>query len=151
MEPHLRIQFFKADGPWGFLSNYFRWPFVLAGRRWENVEHCYQAAKFSHDPVLLELICRHSHPDAAKSFARQHQPAWRPDWGVVKLPIMRTAVQAKFGQSGLLTRELLATGEIRLEEASPWDAFWGTGPFGTGENQLGQLLMELRTELRREV
>lgn len=151
MAPHLSIQFFKAEGPWGFLSNYFRWPLVLAGRRWENVEHCYQAAKFDHDPVRLELICRHSHPDAAKSFSRQHRQAWRPDWDTVKLPFMRLALRAKFSQSAFLTRELLATGEARLEEASSSDAFWGTGPLGGGENHLGRLLMELRSDLRREV
>lgn len=141
------IRFFKPGTPHGFLSNYFRWPFVLAGRRWENVEHRYQASKFSHDPRLTEAICSHSHPDAAKSFAREHAAGCRPDWERVKLPVMRQAVWAKFGQSALLTRELLSTGEACLIEDSPFDSFWGRGPMGTGENHLGRLLMELRAEL----
>lgn len=144
------IQFFKPEGPSGFLSNYFRWPFVLECRRWENVEHCYQAAKFVHDPARFTAICRHADPDAAKGFAREHRAAWRPDWNRVKVPVMQRALRAKFGQSGLLTQALLATGDATLEEASPYDAFWGIGPSGNGENRLGRLLMELRAELRRD-
>ncbi len=144
----METRFFKPEGPHGFLSNYFRWPFVLEGRRWENVEHFYQAAKFSHDPRLTEAIYRHSHPDAAKSFGRAHASDCRPDWESVKLPVMRKAVWAKFGQSAFLTRELLSTGGSSLIEDSPFDSFWGPGPTGTGENHLGRLLMELRAELR---
>ncbi len=76
----MEIRFFKPEKPHGFLSNYFRWPFVLECRRWENVEHFYQAAKFSHDSKLTEAICRHSHPDAAKSFSREHASDCRSDW-----------------------------------------------------------------------
>lgn len=144
------IRFFKPEGPSGFLSNYFRWPFVLECRRWENVEHCYQAAKFVHDPARFTAICRHADPDAAKGFAREHRAAWRPDWDLVKVAVMQGALRAKFGQSALLTQELLATGDAALEEASPYDAFWGTGPSGNGENRLGRLVMELRAELRRD-
>jgi ribA/ribD-fused uncharacterized protein len=68
----------------------------------------------------------------------------------VKVPVMQQALRAKFGQSALLTRELLATGDATLEEASPYDAFWGMGRSGNGENRLGRLLMELCAELRRE-
>lgn len=114
------------------------------------MEHCYQAAKFAHDPTRFMAICRHADPDAAKGFAREHQVAWRPDWDLVKVPVMQRALRAKFGQSALLTRELLATGDATLEEASPYDAFWGIGPSGEGQNQLGRLLTDLRGELRRE-
>jgi hypothetical protein len=34
-----------------------------------------------------------------------------------------------------------------LVESSPHDFFWGRGVDGTGENQLGVLLMRLRSEL----
>ena len=148
--PLRAIRFFKPETSHGFLSNYFRWPFVLECRRWENVEHYYQAAKFSHDPKLTEAICRHSHPDAAKSFSRKHAGDCRPDWERVKLQVMRKAVWAKFGQSALLTRELLSTGHACLIEDSPFDSFWGLGPTGQGENHLGVLLMELRGELQME-
>ena len=146
--PLRAIRFFKTETSHGFLLNYFRWPFVLECRRWENVEHCYQAAKFDHNPKLLEAICRHSHPDAAKSFSREYAGDCRPDWERVKLQVMRKAVWAKFGQSALLTRELLSTGHACLIEDSPFNSFWGLGPTGKGDNQLGQLLMELRCELQ---
>jgi ribA/ribD-fused uncharacterized protein len=143
----MEIRFFKPEGPHGFLSNYFRWPFILGGRRWENVEHCYQAAKFDHNPKLLEAICRHSHPDAAKSFSHEHAGNCRPDWERVKLQVMRKAVWAKFEQSAFLTRELLATEDAELIEDSPSDTFWGLGRSGAGANYLGKLFMELRTSL----
>jgi predicted NAD-dependent protein-ADP-ribosyltransferase YbiA (DUF1768 family) len=39
-------------------------------------------------------------------------------------------------------------GDEDLVEASPVDAYWGTGAGGTGRNVLGRILMETRATLR---
>ena len=44
---------------------------------------------------------------------------------------------------------LLATGDAELVEDSPGEPFWGIGPDGAGLNWAGRVLMEVRTQLRR--
>ena len=149
-DPTMEIRFFKPEGPYGFLSNYFPYRFTLECRQWESVEHFYQAAKFDHLPELAERIRELPCPDAAKSFARDRARLWRPDWESVRNLVMWKALQAKFGQSAFLTRELLLTGDARLCEASPFDPYWGLGPDGTGRNRLGRLLMRLRQQRSQE-
>jgi hypothetical protein len=62
---------------------------------------------------------------------------------------MRAALQAKFAQHPGLRSFLLQTGDAELIEHTKNDSYWADGGDGTGKNRLGQLLMELRTELRK--
>lgn len=80
----------------------------------------------------------------------------------------------KFTQNENLKQELLSTGDAELVEVSDRnsltllskmtsltrggrvqdsdkDAFWGIGPDGKGENQLGKALQRLRAKLRDDV
>lgn len=43
----------------------------------------------------------------------------------------------------------ISTGDAELIEHTKNDSYWGDGGDGTGKNRLGQLLMELRAELRK--
>ena len=70
----------------------------------------------------------------------------RPDWDAVKIGIMREAVLKKFETHPDLRAALLATGE--LMEDAPDDYCWGRGADGTGANNLGKILMEVRSLLR---
>ena len=45
---------------------------------------------------------------------------------------------------------LLSTGTARLIYADADDPYWGTGPGGTGQNQLGRTLVEVRDRLMSE-
>jgi predicted NAD-dependent protein-ADP-ribosyltransferase YbiA (DUF1768 family) len=72
----------------------------------------------------------------------------REDWDDVRVDIMMTGLRAKFGSSGSLRALLLGTQQAELVENSPRDSFWGIGKDGQGENRLGKLLMELRSELQ---
>lgn len=38
---------------------------------------------------------------------------------------------------------------VNIVQDSPYDSFWGIGPDGKGENNLGKALVKLRTELRK--
>jgi len=54
------------------------------------------------------------------------------------------------GKEPLLTRALMETGNAELIEGNNWeDIFWGVCN-GTGENNLGKLLMKLRQSLFEE-
>ena len=62
---------------------------------------------------------------------------------------MRDAVRAKFTQHDDLRALLLSTGDAMLVEHTENDDYWGDGGDGSGRNMLGQILMQIRTELRQ--
>ena len=62
---------------------------------------------------------------------------------------MAEALRAKFTQHDELRDILLSTGDAKLVEHTRRDSYWGDGG-GGGKNMMGQLLMELRDELRKE-
>jgi ribA/ribD-fused uncharacterized protein len=66
----------------------------------------------------------------------------------VKVDIMRDILRAKADQHEYVRRKLLATGDRELIEDSWRDDFWGWGPNRDGQNMLGKLWMEIRSELR---
>jgi ribA/ribD-fused uncharacterized protein len=139
-----RIATFKS--PYHFLSNFWVCP---AGIIWENdifptVEHAYQWTKMS-DPAGRAAIMTQENPGDAKNAAKQYPT--REDWPFIKLDVMHELLRLKF-QDRYLGDWLLATGSAELVEGNTWgDVFWGVCN-GVGENQLGKLLMQVRTELR---
>ena len=85
-------------------------------------------------------------PREAFDFSRKpFVSSWRrKDWEGVKIDVMRKALLAKFIQHDDLRKMLKSTGKRKLVERSPHDKFWGDGGDGSGQNWLGQLLMEIR-------
>ncbi len=62
---------------------------------------------------------------------------------------METILRDKFSDSKL-RQKLLETGNEELVEGNEWsDFFWGVCN-GKGQNQLGKLLMKLRTEFSQQ-
>jgi predicted NAD-dependent protein-ADP-ribosyltransferase YbiA (DUF1768 family) len=74
--------------------------------------------------------------------------AQRADWERVKDEIMLEALRAKFSQNPDLRSKLLATAPASLVEHTKNDRYWADGGDGTGRNRLGELLMQVREELR---
>ncbi len=79
---------------------------------------------------------------------RNRQNPLRKDWEDVKDDIMRYAVREKFRQNTVIMEDLLETGDSIIIEHTKNDSYWADGGDGTGKNMLGQILMEVRTELR---
>lgn len=67
-----------------------------------------------------------------------------PMWDVVRVDVMREVVELKVKSDLDFAQKLKDTGDAHLEEASPYDDFWGTGKKGDGKNWLGKVLMEAR-------
>ncbi len=61
--------------------------------------------------------------------------------------VMEKALCAKFSSDPELRKLLKSTDGAVLIEASPHDLFWGAGRNGAGQNNLGCLLMKLRSRL----
>lgn len=134
------ITIFKGD--YFFLSNFYVAPVVYQGIRFENNEAAFQAAKC---PERMRDFCGIS-PQAAKRLGRRVE--LRPDWEAVKYDVMYQVCKAKFTQNPGLRNKLLATGDAELVEGNTWgDQVWGVCK-GVGENNLGKILMRVRSELR---
>jgi ribA/ribD-fused uncharacterized protein len=142
-----QIRFYRLNEPDGEFSNFSPHSLELKGRLWPTSEHYFQAQKFpatNHE----ETIRLAKSPMIAARMGRSRERPLRPDWESVKDDIMRTALRAKFRQHPSLRSLLLQTGDAELIEHTKNDSYWGDGGDGTGKNRLGQLLMELRTQLR---
>lgn len=140
-----RIDQFRGD--YSFLSNFYLCPVKLDGVTYPSVEHAYQAAK-TMDPVFRDMIRDAVKPAYAKRIGRM--APLREGWNDIRLDVMRGLVQQKF-RFPSLREALLATGSAELIEGNDWgDTFWGVQR-GVGENNLGLILMNVRSRLRNEL
>ena len=145
--------FRKTKERFGELSNMASgFPLVVAGASIRTSEALYQACRFPHRPDIQRLILDQASPMTAKMKGKPHRPDTRPDWGSVRVPIMRWCLRVKLVQNWeALSRILLSTGNMPIVEESRRDTFWGAKPDSkgtlSGRNVLGRLLMELREEV----
>lgn len=130
-------------GPYGFLSNFH----VEPDRSCVEVE--YQRAKcaqFKDRALFDKLIDKGTiTPMQAKAIGRK--VTIRDDWEDVKVSIMIFYVTKKFKDHEDLRILLSLTADAHLEETNTWgDQFWGVCR-GQGQNVLGDILMQVRSEL----
>ena len=142
----------EFQGEYRFLSNFWKDPFQLDGYVYQTNEHYYQSMKFRKNSDIRKEIRDAPSPAIAKKIARDKKQYIRSDWYEVNLEVMKKGLVAKFTQNKLLRQKLLATGNAILEEGNNWnDNFFGIDlKTGKGDNHLGKLLMEVRSELRQD-
>jgi predicted NAD-dependent protein-ADP-ribosyltransferase YbiA (DUF1768 family) len=170
------IKFFSPKDPYFEFSNYYKCPVTIDGHTYNSTEHYYQAQKHVHNPEYYRLIQEADSPQKTKDMAnlrtnyrgeswyinkgkkhlgqmnaiiRQHigKISIDEEWDTRKIEVMRKALRCKFGQDTKLRDQLKGTYPHPIEEASPYDSYWGIGKDGKGQNWLGKLLEELRDEL----
>lgn len=145
----MAISFYSTRDKYGEFSNFSRHPVYLDGKRYPTSEHYFQAQKFARtEPDYEEKIRLAKSAREAADMGRSRAHKLRPDWESVKDDVMLAALRAKFTQHQELRQLLLTTGDEELIEASPTDLYWGTGADGQGKNMLGQLLVQVRQELK---
>lgn len=111
-----------------------------------SLEHRFQATKATS---VSEAAWVRSAPTPAEAKRRGRAVRLREDWNQIRDGIMLLYLREKFA-TGDLRRKLLATGKAHLEEGNDWsDTYWGTVN-GRGRNRLGELLMQVRSELQAE-
>ena len=134
-------------GDYRFLSNFWYCTIEFEGEKYRTTEHAYQAAK-TLDPKERKVIQEETHPAGARRKGQVLK--LRDDWEEVKLKLMLEFTRQKFKNNDILAKKLLDTGDSYLEETNTWgDKFWGVCR-GIGENNLGNILMKVRDELRQE-
>lgn len=147
-------------GRYAFLSNFADSPLVVrltAGSyHFPRVEHAFQAFKANYSVLpekdtvawLARIAAAKTGPDAKQ--LGKHVSIDIAGWDANSLTHMKTCLEAKFTQNLQLGEQLLNTGDTILVEYNTWnDKLWGVDKkTGKGKNQLGRLLMDLRTEMQ---
>lgn len=134
------------EEPYGCFSNFSRYGIEMDGSWWPTVEHYFQAQKFAGTPYAAQ-VQRALTPKQAAGMGRDRAFPLRSDWGQVKDDIMFKAVSRKFETHHSLRALLLSTEEEEIVESAPGDYYWGCGADGSGQNKLGQILMQVRSVL----
>ena len=148
----------KVKEPHGWLGNMSPHPIEIGDHYFLTSEALFQCLRFD-DPEIIEEICSQTSPMAAKMKAKKHksemvvEPMSEED-----VDNMRLCLRLKLKQNPELRDQLLATGDEPIIEdcskrSSRSGLFWGMalkdGEW-VGENTLGQLWMELRSQLSTE-
>lgn len=141
----MKINSFR--GKYFFLSNFYPCMVEFEGLLYPSVEHAFQAAKtFDIEKRKGFQVC--PTPADAKSFGKCVD--LRHDWESVKIDIMLQLVRDKFtrNKSDINLKQLLIdTADAFIEEGNKHgDKFWGTVS-GVGRNELGKILMKVRSEI----
>ena len=145
------IHFYRASEKfYGAFSNLYKRDIEFEGDLYATAEHAYQAGKPRKESVRDWLMAAPS--PALLAMAAHGLYSWdiRSDWAKIKFDRMKSILRVKFVQHPDLLEILLSTGDARLVEAATVDnavnRLWGE-VHGKGKNMLGQLLMEVRSEL----
>lgn len=131
-------------GQYNFLSNFYPNNITLVDCGvFPSVEHAYQAMK-TNDPIEREQIRKAFTPARAKKLGREFK--MRSDWEDIKDDVMLHCLRVKFNDLRLAQR-LRDTGDAELIEGNTWgDVYWGVCR-NIGQNKLGKLLMQVRSEI----
>ena len=155
------LYFYGAAGDYGFLSQWWMQNFrddkkreYVCAEQWMMAEK----ARLMGDDETHGKILRAKQPKYMKRLGRQVTPFDEKLWESRRLAIVQEGNRLKFEQNDDLRKQLLATGERPLAEASPVDRIWGIGlsvadaqqgAKWRGLNLLGQALVNVRTALRQ--
>lgn len=153
-------QVFFYEQEFYVLSNFSAFRLLWRGRDFDTSEAAYHWERFATGQVgrspalgsvawaVADDIRFAASAHEAFRIAQEHKSLQRPDWDEVKVGVMRDVLRAKAAQHEYVWRKLLETGDRELIEDSWRDNFWGWGPNRDGQNMLGKLWMEIRSELR---
>ena len=121
--------------------------------QFECAEAAFQAAKFLSNPADMKRFEKLSGEQArtlGENLSRDWVDSERIHWNSRHLSIMKMTIWTKFRQNEELQELLFSTDNAYLVQHTPEDrreGYWGDNSDGTGNNWLGQLVMEVRYEL----
>ena len=137
-------QIVSFTGPNFFLSNFYLCEVAFEGKVYKSSEHAYMAAKTT-DENIRAYIAAQPTPGAAKKIGRSIQ--LRDNWDDIRIHYMRIILENKFGDYELREQLNSTKGQFLIEGNTWRDRFWGQDPIGTGQNNLGKLLMSIRDDI----
>lgn len=147
----------------GVFSNFYPAEFTVDETKFYTSEQYFMWGKAvaMNDMESAQKILAEKNPGKCKALGRQVKPYNESLWDNIRESVMYTAIYHKFNQNENLKKELLATGDKIIVEASPTDKIWGIGigeedaPYipeedWPGQNLLGKALMKLREEFKNK-
>lgn len=163
-EPLPEILFFFSKEPENKeFSNFYETNFKLDGVDYKSAEHAFEAvkAKTFGDEDSFAKILKAKSAQSAKSFGNKVKDFKEDLWKEKQDEVMKSILRAKFTQNLELRKKLLDSADKRLANADSRDKYWGIGTSANtemakdpkkwkGENKLGNMLEELRTEIKAE-
>ena len=149
----------------GCFCNWYPAEFDYAGKHYLHSEQfmMYQKVMMFGQTALGDEIMHTDDPEQCKILGREFFDGFDAAlWKKTRFVVVKRGIRAKFSQNPQMLETLLATGNAILAECSPRDKDWGillstSDPEvqditkWRGENLLGQVLMEVREELREEL
>lgn len=112
-----------------------------------TVEHAFQAAKTDNIEERVRISKEETPGKAKRAGGKRGYITLRHNWDQLKDSVMIHYLRLKFSCPEL-REKLLATEDECLIEGNNWnDTYWGVCS-SVGENRLGQLLMQVRAELK---
>ncbi|SRR3990170_3585943 len=160
MEDKKYTFFWKTESPF---SNWHHAEFTIDGVKFKNTEMhmMWKKAMLFGDADTAEDILKAKHPRDCKDFGRKVKGFDKNIWEENCKQFVYDGNYAKFTQNPTLLKALMATGNTKLTEASPFDKIWGIGLSETdaknipeekwnGTNWLGEILTTLRENLKEQ-
>lgn len=112
-----------------------------------------------HDYSIIDKLMNTNDPREQKALGRKVKHFDAAHWRQVCEQLFYPGLYAKFTQDDQLKQTILATDDLILVEAAPWDKIWGIGMAATdpgvedptnwkGTNLLGNMLMNVRSHIK---
>jgi ribA/ribD-fused uncharacterized protein len=139
------IKEFQKEYRW--LSNFAPCKIKLDNLEYQSVEHAYMSAK-NEDIAWKEFCQKTTKPGEVKQASKKITLV--SNWNEIKIKIMSLCIDQKYNQEPYKTL-LLNTNNEYIQEGNYWkDTFWGVDlKTNSGQNILGNLIMEKRKELQK--
>ena len=147
----LRLEIFYI-----YFSPYTAHAIELDGVVYPTVEHAYQCQRYSKETqkdIIEEIRAAHS-PVKAWEVSTKYKHIQLPEFKkeVHKRAVMKKLMKLKALQHEEVRKALMDSQDQKIVKHiltyPPGDGWWDDGVDGTGENQMGEIWMEIREELR---
>ncbi len=145
----MSVDFYREEGELGYLANYSDYGFMVDGVYYPTAEHFYQASKFDNPEIIQKILSCKTAREAA-SVGRDRNNKRIDHFKDIKLDKMYQAVYEKFQQNPDIRKKLIETGDEEIREMTDQESYWGVGPQLDGENHMGEILMRVREELKKQ-
>jgi len=145
----------------GIYSQWYKRDFVYKGFTFSTAEQwmMFNKAMLFNDKSIAKEILETKDPKKQKALGRKVKNFDECVWDRHKLKIVIKGNYLKFSQNKDLKDKLMATGDKKLVEGSPYDAVWGVSlkfddprildeKNWKGQNLLGIALMEVREKFK---